>query len=134
MTTIIFKCDVCGNEYDTESEAQKCELQQHPEPTFSVGDVVYIRTLYDGTIQDEVLKIIKEGHDLVYITRATYGYNKRSYSNDYSNDYISEGLIRSRIDIRGDGGDMITTIKPFEPITVAKNGDRFDIYSMIHML
>ena len=47
MTTIQkYVCDICGTEYDTDTESLKCEAKGVTPPKAKVGDTVYARMKY----------------------------------------------------------------------------------------
>lgn len=45
---IVYECDICGSQYETEQECLDCEARGTIPPKYQVGDVVYKKVEYKG--------------------------------------------------------------------------------------
>lgn len=66
-----YQCEICENEYNTESEALTCEAKGIAPPQYKVGDVVAILMRYPNDMEKPfvkrtITKVIEEGHVAQY--------------------------------------------------------------------
>lgn len=68
MVMIKYLCGVCGKDFSTKEEAEKCEVQGSPNPKFKVGDRRLLTSNYHPPEHFRITKvtIMKVSHRILY--------------------------------------------------------------------